>query len=113
MKPIQSIAKERKACIAAFAKYPNATRAWCVHHRRLHEAITDRPNYQPDIAGRIRFIARWKARNERAIRFRNLRPVKPLKKGQRMGATLFNKQWPGNTWNEHQHSIFADGHFSL
>lgn len=110
MKPIQSIAKERKACIAAFAKYPNATRAWCIHHRRLHESITAWPNKHTGIAGRIRFIAQWKARGERAIRFRNLRPVKPLRKGQRLGPALLNKQWPGNTWNEHRHTIFADGH---
>ncbi len=67
-----------------------------MHHDTLCELISREPGF--GIAARIRCIGNEKDYGEQAARFRNFRPVKPLKKGERRGRPLFNKQWPGNTW---------------
>ena len=100
---LKSIREEKAACIAAFKKYPEATRAWCIHHGYLCETIID---VVGGITGRIRYLEKFKDEEELAVRFRNMRPVKPLNKGERIGVPLFDRQWPGNTWDRRSHTIF-------
>ncbi len=90
---LKSAREELKACRAAFAKYPKATHAWFLHHRKLVERINENWN---GIGQRIRYIMQEKPREEKANRFRKLRPVKPLKKGQHMSKALYLKQWPNS-----------------
>lgn len=88
---LKSVNAELKACLAAFQKYPGATHAWFIHHEKLVEEIGAG---HFDIAGRIRYILEKKPHSERANRFRKMRPVKPLRKGQRMSDATYLKQWP-------------------
>ncbi len=90
---LKSIGEELAACRAAFRKYPEATHAWFIHHGRLVEEIN--ANWG-SIKSRIQHIIEFKMRNQRANRFRKMRPVKPLKKGQRMSKAVYLKQWPNS-----------------
>ncbi len=114
MKPIQSITKEKAACIAAFKKYPKAEYAWCFHHAVIAERIYGQPPMKA-VMDRIREIKVEKSVDERAIRYRNMRPVKATAKPHKFvpnNLTMlalrrrFNREWPGNTWNGN--TIFGD-----
>lgn len=99
---IGTIKAELAACRAAFRKYPSAQYAWCVHHDKLIERI--RSVMGSPIQSRIRHILLKKSSREKAIRFRNLRPVKLTRMARskwtpKWRETIFNRQWPGNTWN--------------
>lgn len=97
-KPIGTITKERAACIAAFKKHPNHTWFWCCHH----EVLTERcgANFG-GFMERVRYIDDEKQTNEKAVRFRNFRPVIVGKNKRPASRNSFNRQWPDNTWNGH------------
>ena len=115
-KPLGTIRQEKAACIKAFRKYPKATRAWCCHHDKLVEQV----GYDFYMV-RLRYIIAHKNVAERAIRFRNFRPVRLLKKleselakagvalckaARNLTARDLNRDWPDNTWNAKKESIF-------
>lgn len=92
IKPIGTIKQELKACKDAFKKYPNAKFVWCCHHTRLNERLfTHWMSWQQ----RINYILTNKPRYQRAIRFRNFRPV--IGRGRTRAS--FNREWPNNTWD--------------
>ena len=70
MKPIKSIEEELADCRQAFAEHPDAKTVWCCHHEVLVEELTD------PFEARISYILSDKPEEERAVRFRNFRPVK-------------------------------------
>jgi hypothetical protein len=65
-------------CLAAFAANQDAKSAWCCHHEKLWEVLTE--PYEK----RIAYILIEKPKSEHLLRFRNFRPcsqhdtVKPL-----------------------------------
>ena len=70
MTPLKSIEEEKKDCIAAFKACPEAKFAWCCHHEIHVEFLTE--SFQK----RINYIISDKPESERALRFRNFRPVR-------------------------------------
>ncbi len=97
-KPIGSINAERADCLKAFARYPKANYFWCCHHAELFEMPNHPFKIMQSVKFRLAFIHTDKEGRERAIRYRNFRPVKPPGK-RKLTAKLFNEQWPNNTWN--------------
>lgn len=85
-----------------------------MHHKRLYESVLGNTPTERlrAIRERIRYISTEKPEYEQAIRFRNFRPVK-----QRLAAVLFpsalytvrllNREWPCNTWNRKEGTIFS------
>jgi len=69
MTKLKSISEERANCIAAFLREPDATAAWCCHHLRLVEPLTE------PFMNRIKHL-NGKPEHEQAARFRNFRPVR-------------------------------------
>jgi hypothetical protein len=67
---IGTIEQELKKCREAFAKFPDATWAWCLHHEKHCEPLTE------PAENRITFILKNKSQSEQALRFRNFRPCK-------------------------------------
>jgi len=65
-----TIKKELEDCKAAWKSVPNAKWAWCCHHNILIEALV----HSWEV--RIECILKYKEKNERAVRFRNFRPVR-------------------------------------
>jgi len=63
------IKREYDNCVAAFAASPDCQWAWCCHHEKLAERLTE-----PAI-NRINYILKNKPEKEQALRFRNFRPV--------------------------------------
>ncbi len=57
-------------CRAAWKSAPNATMAWCCHHRQRFEKLTE------PAENRIKFILRKKPLDEQIVRLDNFRPVK-------------------------------------
>jgi hypothetical protein len=90
-KPIGKIDEERAACIAAFKKYPHARFVWCCHHEELFERNRGFRN-------RLRCIAKDKSYCERAVRYRNYRPMK--KATDKPSIAQLNREWPDNTWGK-------------
>ena len=70
MTKLKSIELELAACRAAFKKCPDAKFVWCCHHEILVEPLTESPE------SRIEYILETKSETERALRFRNFRPVR-------------------------------------
>ena len=115
---IGTIEQEEKLCRDAWAKYPNATWAWCCHHGLHCEPLTE------PAENRIAYIKSNKSKSEQARRFRNFRPVldnlavkpareaydiavKTARKAYDIAVQTANKplqklhtmEWPDNTWN--------------
>src|ERR1022692_4314407 len=72
----KQITKAAKLCRAAFAEYPKATHAWCCHHEKFFEELTE------PAENRIQFILSNKSGSEQVTRFNNFRPVTNLAKFQ-------------------------------
>ena len=107
-KPLGTIAAEEKACVAAFNQYPQSKRFWCCHHTRLHEPRLDKwMSPLENASERMACIKDDKPHCEKAIRYRNFRPVKPVKPGTKLTARILNKQWPDNTWDNRRKTIFT------
>ena len=70
MTPLKSTADELADCRRAFEESPQAKLAWCLHHEVHVEPLTE--SWQ----NRINYIAKSKPEAERALRFRNFRPVR-------------------------------------
>lgn len=107
-KPIGTIAQERKDCIAAFKQYPKSENCWCCHHKILMERLH---RYWDGFMERIKYIDAEKERSEKAVRFRNFRPVKSAKfsphDGDLINHRRLNREWPNNTWDGNRDSIFG------
>ena len=69
MTALGTIAAEAKACRAAFANSKVGDAAWCLHHERLIETLTE------PAEARIAFILSDKPKAEQARRLREFRPV--------------------------------------
>ena len=72
----KQITKAAKLCRAAFAEYPKATHAWCCHHEKFFEELSE------PAENRIQFILSAKAESEQVTRLNNFRPVTELAKFQ-------------------------------
>jgi hypothetical protein len=70
--PLRSIEEELAACRAAFADLPNPTHVYCQWHNKRISAVTSSEIPEE----RILFIGAHKLEIQRAVRFRNFRPVK-------------------------------------
>src|ERR1022692_2055043 len=68
--PLKSIEEEMQDSITAFKAYPDAKHSWRCHHELLAEMLTE------SFMERIIYIRDEKPEHERALRFRNFRPVK-------------------------------------
>ena len=66
---IKTTEEELKDCRAAFALYPKSKLVWCCHHEEWTEELTE------PFENRINYILSNKREEERAVRFRNFRPV--------------------------------------
>src|ERR1019366_2411950 len=76
----KQITKAAKLCRAAFAEYPKATHAWCCHHEKFFEELSE------PAENRIQFILSAKAESEQVTRLNNFRPVTELAKFQQAWA---------------------------
>src|ERR1017187_4696543 len=76
----KQITKAAKLCRAAFAEYPKATHAWCCHHEKFFEELTE------PAENRIQFILSNKSGSEQVTRLNNFRPVTNLAKFQQAWA---------------------------
>ena len=81
MTTLKSIPEELADCRRAFEESPASTWAWCLHHEVHVEPLTE--SWQ----NRINYIATGKPEAERALRFRNFRPVRVV-----LSASL-NQAW--------------------
>lgn len=106
----KTVAAALKACRAAFRKHPEATYAWCCHHKVRLEPLHHNYSKWSD---RIAYILSDKEKNELVVRFNNFRPFTGKFKGDEVRlhvvggkARQHEKDAPFSSWDKNRMTIF-------